>query len=257
MLAVLLRDQGDPAALIEMPEHAWRKEQAGGEPVWFYKMYGSTPNLRGTVDWSQHGNQLSYVMQTSSGITLQSRALLETDGVSIVHEVTVPASLEVAEIQAPTCIKLYPPFTDIFLERTYVHHATGLELIASESPERMSKNAEEWLPCRYIVNCGPETQVPAKLIERLDGVTRYHKSRPADLPFIATVSNPVGWVAATHGLQCPSVFTNPARTCQHADPQALSLSNGKATLRLKLYLMRGSVADVLTRVATQHRAGLV
>jgi hypothetical protein len=42
------------------------------------------------------------------------------------------------------------PFNDVFLERTYVHHADGLELLASETPERLRMKAEEWLPLRYV-----------------------------------------------------------------------------------------------------------
>ena len=237
-----------------MPEHAWWKKKADEEPVWFYKMYSSDPALRGSVGWSKTADTLSYKMETPSGFTLQSTAHLESNGVAITHTITNPSLQNIAEIQAPTCIKLYRPFNDVFLERTYVHHPNGIELIASETPERLTKNAEEWLPCRYIVRCG-NSALPSQLIERVDGITRYHKSKAVDVAFIATGSNPPGWVFATHGLDCPSVFTNPARTCQHADPQALSIAGGRAILRLKLYVSKGIVQDVYKRVALEARAG--
>ncbi len=254
LLALHLPGVAYRSILIEMPEHAWWKEKADQEPVWFYKMYSTDPNLHGSVTWSKTADTLSYRMETLSGFTLQSTAHLESDGVAITHTITNPSLQNIAEIQAPTCIKLYRPFNDVFLERTYVHHPNGIELIASETPERLTKNAEEWLPCRYIVRCG-NSALPSQLIERVDGITRYHKSKAADIAFIATESNPPGWIVATHGLDCPSVFTNPARTCQHADPQALSIAGGRAILRLKLYVSKGIMQDVYKRVALEARAG--
>jgi hypothetical protein len=238
-----------------MPEHAWRKEQPADEQSWFYKMYTSDPNLRGEVTWLKDANTLSYSMKTPSGFSLNSKASLEADGVAITHEVTSTATSNLTVVEAPTCVKLYRPFTDIFLERTYVHHPEGLQLIASETPDRLAKNAEEWLPCRYVVLCGKKAARPGRLTERLDGVTRYFKSRVADVAFIATESQPRGWVAAPHGIDCPSVFTNPARTCHHADSRVQSSSNGKALLRLKVYLIKGTLKDAWNLVAVRDRTG--
>src|SRR5713226_4668030 len=243
-----------PSAIIEMPEHAWRKEKPIDEPSWFYKMRGSDPTFRGEVTWFKSGSTLSYSMKTPSGLTLNSKASLEADGVAITHEV-IDAASNLAVVEAPTCVKLYRPFTDVFLERTYVHHPEGLQLIASETPDRLVKNAEEWLPCRYIVLCGKNARRPEKLIERLDGVTRYFKSRAADVPFIATESQPGGWVAATHGIDCPSLFTNPARTCHHADPEAQSITDGKARLRLKVYMLKGTLKDAWELIENRDRSG--
>ena len=254
MLALRLPGFAYPSVVVEMPEHAWWKEKAGQEPVWFYKMYSTDPALPGNVKWSKTADSLSYQMETPSGFTLQSIARLQSDGLAIAHTIANPALQNIAEIQAPTCIKLYRPFNDVFLERTYVHHPNGIELIASETPERLMKNAEEWLPCRYIVRCGEGATRPSQLIERVDGITRYYKSKAADIAFIATESDPPDWVVATHGLNCPSVFTNPARTCQHADPQALSVTGGKAILQLKLYISKGTRQAVYDHVAL--RAGI-
>src|SRR5438552_815578 len=106
--------------------------------------------------WIVGNPALQYVMTVPSGMELTGVATLEDDGVQIQYRVANPTSAAFVETQAPTCIKLYRPFTDVFLERTYVHHADGLDLIASDTPERLAKNAEEWLPCRYIVRCSPE-----------------------------------------------------------------------------------------------------
>ena len=82
-----------------------------------------------------------------------------------------------------------------------------------------------------------------------------HAWRRGDAPFIATVSSPNGWVAATHALNADSVWTNPARTCQHADPSAPLPPRSRATLRLKLHLLRGGIEDAWRRVADARKAG--
>jgi len=256
-LALFIPGQDAPAAIIEMPEHGWRKEGSSEDQLWFYKMYTSDESFRGKVQWSRDGDTLAYSMQTPSGFVLNSQASLETDGVSITYEVVSPSPRTLAIVMAPTCVKLYRPFTDVFLERTFVHHPSGLDLIASETPERLSMNAEEWLPIRYIVRVGETAAGAVRRRERLEGITRYTKSRSADVAFIATESQPQGWIAATHGLGCPALFTNPARTCHHADPRVENVAGGKAQLRLKVYMVRGLLEEVWRRVAARNRAGEV
>ena len=256
-LAVASEHHKSTVAVIEFPEHAWTRRLGGAEPEWYYRMYGGDSRYQGKVTWSQIGNALRYVMTVPSGFELTGIATLEDDGVQIDYRIANPSSTAFVETQAPTCIKLYRPFTDVFLERTYVHHADGLDLIASETPERLAKNAEEWLPCRYIVRCSPEVAAPKDRVERLEGITRYHKMRAADAPFIATESTPAGWVAATHTLKCLSLFTNPARTCHHTDPGVPIPANGSADLSLRFYLFRGTSGDAWELVARRRRLNRV
>jgi hypothetical protein len=42
-VALFLPQVQDPAVVIEMPEHAWRKAVPDGQQEWFYKMYSSDP----------------------------------------------------------------------------------------------------------------------------------------------------------------------------------------------------------------------
>jgi hypothetical protein len=243
-----------PSVVIEMPEHAWRKDVTGGDQVWFYKMYTSDRSLQGEVRWFNEGNVLSYTMKTASGFTLKSKASLEADGVALTYEVISSSVLKIAALEAPTCVKLYRPFTDVFLERTYVHEPGGLDLIASENADRLQKNAEEWLPCRYIARVAKDATRAEHRTERVDGVTRHFRSRAADAAFLATESQPSGWTVATHSVHCDSVFTNPARTCHHTDPRAIAVTNGRATLRMKVYVIKGTVADAWNVVARRQRA---
>ncbi len=109
-LALRLPHVEHPSILIEMPEHAWWKKKTDEEPVWFYKMYSADPALHGKAAWVKTADALSYRMETPSGFTLQSTARLESDGLAITHTITSPSIKSIAEIQAPTCIKLYRPF---------------------------------------------------------------------------------------------------------------------------------------------------
>jgi len=89
-VALYLPGAAVPASVIEMPEHAWRKQKPSDEPVWFYKMYSSDPKFQGVVTWSETLNSLSYAMTTPAGFTMQSQAILQEDGVEIRHEITGP-----------------------------------------------------------------------------------------------------------------------------------------------------------------------
>jgi len=246
-----------PSIVVEMPEHAWRKEKADSEQAWFYRMNTSDRAFRGEVDWSKDLNAISYSMRTQSGFILNCRVALEANGISIGYEVISSSVLKLAAVEAPTCVKLYRPFTDVFLERTYVHDPNGLQLIASETADRLEKNAEEWLPCRYIARVAKNAPPVAHRVERLDDVTRHFRSRAADSAFLATESQPSGWTAATHALNCESVFTNPARTCHHTDARATGISNGRATLGLKVYVIKGTPKEAWNLVAARERAGQV
>jgi hypothetical protein len=242
-VALYITNAVTPSLIIELPEHAWYKEKPSDKQTWFYKMYGSTPALSGTVEWFAERNSLSYFMKTPSGFTLHTRATLEEDGVAITHEVGSGSTHKVAAIEAPTCVKLYRPFIDVFLERTYVHLPEGLDLIASDRPDRLTQNAEEWLPCRYIARVDKNAPQAAYRTERLEGVVRHFKSKSADAAFLATESASGEWTVATYASNCESVFTNPARTCQHADPHVTSLRDGRATLALKVLVIRGKAKD--------------
>jgi hypothetical protein len=242
------------AAVIEMPEHAYTKLGKTDDPVWFYRMYTNDAHLKAAPQWTRDANALAYRLDTPSGFALRAQAALDKDGITIAYQLTNPAATSYAEFQAPTCIKLYHPFTDVFLERTYVHHSNGLDLLASETPERLAKNAEEWLPCRYIVRSSPDAAPPPARMERQpDGITRYYKQRAADASFLATESSPAGWVAATHSLDSPDVWTNPARTCHHADTGVALGANATAQMALKLYVMRGGSREAWNTVAERTR----
>ncbi len=248
-VSVSLAGHQTPVAVIEMPEHAWHKKTNSDEPEWFYRMDSNDQRVKAQPKWSREANSLEYSMAVPSGLTMNVKAAIDREGIGIEYRISNPGEPAYAEVQAVTCCKLCRPFTDVFLERTYVHHADGLDLLASETPERLGMNAEEWLPCRYIAKCSRAGAPPAKRVDRqADGITRYYKMRATDAAFIATESSPKGWVAATHSLTSPDVWTNPARTCQHADASERLGANSSARISLRLYLLRGTARDAWAAV---------
>jgi hypothetical protein len=248
-IALFLPGITTPSAVIEMPEHAWYRTTAESPQTWFYKMHTSDPAFRGQVAWKETPDTIAFEMQTPSGFQLNTQARLEQDGVAITHIVRTNSAPALAAVEAVTCVKLYRPFTDTFLERTYVHLPAGLDLIAADTPARTAQNAEEWLPCRYIARVGRNAPAQPYRVEKQDGITRHFKSQAADIAFLATESTPPGWTIATAARDCDSVFTNPARTCHHTDPVARNITNGQATLALKVYALKTDPHAAYTQVA--------
>jgi len=103
---------------------------------------------------------------------------------------------------------------------------------------------EKWLPCRYLVSY--TWPVPAKRIEKgEDSVTHYNKSRKVDKPFIVTLSHDKKWIAATYTRETGNVWTNPERSCQHADPSVFLNPGQSKSLELKTFIFKGTLNDLL------------
>jgi hypothetical protein len=133
------------------------------------------------------------------------------------------------------------------LQRTYVHHTNGFDLLASETPGRLTMPLSQWLPCRYMVSYS--WPVPAKLVQKdEDSITRYNKSRKADKPFIATVSHDKKWIAATYTSETGNLWTNPERSCQHADPSISLKAGDTKSLKLKTFIFPGVLDQLLGHI---------
>src|SRR5260370_18452860 len=115
-------------------------------------------------------------------------------------------------IYAPTGPRLTSMFHDVRLERTYVHHKDGFDLLASETPSRLTIPLDQWLPARYLASY--TWPIPAKKVEKRDndGITYYNKSRAVDEPLIATASSDDKCVMATFTPTTGTVRNNPQFT---------------------------------------------
>jgi hypothetical protein len=241
---------------IEFPEHSWGRVRTTKQVRRFYLVSSQRKDELIDPYWRQDANALQYDANFKSGGRFTATAQLEPDGVRINYVFVNGTETDYEEVQAPTCIKLYSNLYDLFLERTYVHHKDGFDLLASETPERLRMTKEQWLPCRYLVPYTLPVVPPEKHIEKKeDGITWYRKRRQVDVPLIATVSHDGKWVAATHTLDTPNIWTNPERTCHHTDPGTALGPHKTATLSLKVYLIRGSLSDGWTRIMESRAQG--
>jgi hypothetical protein len=253
LLKILLPGQSisDRGIEVEFPEHITGVNEKNNQVEHLYLTTARNQNKRTLPVWHVESNVIRY--ETSFGqIEMTATAELEKDGVGFIYKLTNHSDTSFRNIQAVTCVKLYSVFSDTMLERTYVHHADGFDLLASETPARLTMPLQKWLPCRYLVSY--TWPVPAKQIEKgSDSITRYYKSRKVDKPFIATFSHDKKWIAATYTKETGNLWTNPERSCQHADP-AVNLKGGETKiLELKTFIVRGNLEQVLEMVNTEMK----
>ena len=229
------------------PEHITAVRHGDSVPEHLYLFRPGAQGER--PHWRCIGRSLEYQRELPGGIRLLARATLEEDGVRFHYEFTNRSAVDYDMIYAVTDPRLTSIFHDVRLERTYVHHADGFDLLASETPPRLTMPLGQWLPVRYLASF--TWPVPAKLVDHRDGITYYNKSRAVDEPFIATLSIDSTWVVASFARKTGNVWSNPELTCQHVDPQTSLLSGQSATLEVKILVLHSSLDDALQRAIIQ------
>src|SRR3954452_20036711 len=162
---------------------------------------------RGQVTaWRKTASALEYERDFEGGIHLLARAILENDGVRFRYEFTNKSESAYELVYAPTDPRLTGIFHDVRVQRTFVHRVQGFDLLASETPQRLSMPLDQWLPARYLDSF--TWPVPKKLIDRRDDITYYNNSHPVDEPLIATVSSDRRWVVASFAATTGNVWSN-------------------------------------------------
>ena len=253
-LRILLPGSADSDRTIYVlfPEHVTARKRGAQEAEHLY-LFQSGRNGQRPV-WQQVGNSLQYERDFKPGIHMTALATLEDDGVLFRYEFINRSKVDYDLIYAVTDPRLTGIFHDVRLERTYVHHKGGFDLLASETPTRLTMPLNQWLPSRYLVSY--TWPVPAQRVEhREDGITYYNKSRPVDEPMIATESSDGRWVVGSFSHTTGNVWSNPELTCQHVDPTRSLSAGQKAEMEVKMLVLRGSLDDVLAKVREQ-RSGL-
>jgi hypothetical protein len=233
---------------VEFPEHVTVINKKTLLAEHLYLESRGNLNKMTSPSWKIEGSAFTYETVLNDSVKMKATAQLDAYGVRYSYTFMNNSSVSYQTIQAVTCIKLYSAFSDTLLERTYVHHSDGFDLLASETPERLTMPLNKWLPCRYLVSC--DWPVAAKRKEKdEDSITRYNKSRKADIPLMVTLSHDKKWVAATYTNKTGNLWTNPERSCHHVDPSAALNRNETKTLILKTYLYAGSLEQVLNFIA--------
>ena len=243
------RPATDRSIEVLFPEHvtAVKEGSSIAEQLYLFR-----PNMQGDAPvWRRTGSSLEYERDLPGSVRFLARATLEADGVRFHYEFTNRAATRYTMIHAVTDPRLTGILHDVRLERTYVHHAEGLDLLASEVPRRLTMPVDQWLPARVLASF--TWPVHAERIEkRPDGITHYNKARKVDVPIVATVSADGAWVVASFAREPGNVWSNPALTCQHVDPQTSLAPGQQAVLEVKMLVLRGSLDDALQRALRQR-----
>jgi hypothetical protein len=238
----------DRSIEVLFPEHVTVRKRGTDDAnqlyLWQPGQVGERPQ------WRRAGRSLEYERSLSGGVHLLARATLDEDGVRFHFKFRNQSDLTYDLIYAPIDPRLTAEFHDVRLERTYVHHADGFDLLASETPSRLTMPLDQWLPVRYLASF--TWPIPPRHVERRDDMTYYNKSRAVDAPFIATLSRDRRWVVASFTRTTGNVWSNPELTCQHVDPQVTSSPGEEVVMNTKILLVRGSLDDVF-RMAMRQR----
>lgn len=253
VLRIVLPGQANSDRSIEVlfPEHVTALKQGSttAEHLYLFRdgSQGEPPV------WRQTGQSLEYTRDLPRDIQMLARATLEDDGVRFHYEFKNASDISYHWISAVTDPRLTGILHDVRLERTYVHHAEGFDLLASEVPSRLTTPLDQLLPARFLASY--TWPVPSQRVEkRGDGITYYNKARAVDVPFLATLSSDKGWVVASFAREPGNVWSNPELTCQHVDPQASLPPRQRVVLEVKLLAMRGSLEDAFQRPIRQRES---
>lgn len=252
-LSVILPGHPDSDRAIEVifPEHVTVRQvgEVEGRHLFLFEpgQHGDRPA------WQQVRRSLQYEMNFAGGLHMIAIATLEDDGVRFRYEFENRSKVAYEMIYAPTDPRLTSDFHDVRLERTYVHHKDGFDLLASETPSRLTMPLDQWLPARYLASY--TWPIPARKVERRDdGITYYNKSRAVDEPLIATFSSDRKWVVASFTRTTGNVWSNPELTCQHVDPEIPLAVGASAAMEIKILVFQGSLDDLLKKVDSQRHS---
>ena len=241
----------DRSIEVLFPEHVTALKQGGTTAEHLYRFRPGTERERPV--WRQDGPSLEYRRELPGDIRFLARATLEDDGVLFHYEFDNASRVGYDMIVAVTDPRLTGVFHDVRLERTYVHHPEGFELLAADMPDRLTMPLDRWLPARVLAAF--TWPVPPQRVEkRDDGITYYHASRQVDVPFIATLSTDSSYVIASFAREPGNVWSNPELTCQHVDPQTSLAPGQRAALQVKMLVIRGSLGDALERAKRERGA---
>jgi hypothetical protein len=242
--------ESERSSKILVPEHVTVRAHAQAEPK---HLYIFRPGRQGnSPQWTKAGNALEYARDFGE-IHLAARATLVEDGIVFRYEFANHSAIDYDMVTAVTDPRFRTVFYDPRLERTYVHHKEGFDLLASETPARLTMPVNDWLPVRYLVSY--TAPVPTERVQRRDdGITYRYKSRLVDVPMVATLSADGAWVAASFARDPGNVWSNPELTCQHVDPERPLPRGSSAVYEVKVLIFKGSLEAALRKVLAQREA---
>ncbi len=183
----------DRAIEVIFPEHVTVRKRGNTDAKQLYLFRPGQSGER--PPWRRSERSLEYEKDLPGPFHMLARATLEEDGVRFHFRLRNQSDMTYDLVWAIVDPRLTSVFHDVRLERTYVHHIDGFDLLASETPSRLTMPLNQWLPARYLVSF--TWPIPSQPVERRDGIPHYNKSRAVDAPFIATLSRDGHWVVAS------------------------------------------------------------
>src|SRR5262249_20922742 len=136
-LRVLLpgHTESDRTIVVLFPEHvtAVRHGSTDGE-----QLYRWAPGPGRRPAWRRVGASLEYERVRADSIDFLARSTLDAAGVRFHYEFHNRSAVSYDMIVAVTDPRLTAFLHDVRLERTYVHYATGLQLLAADTPARLT-----------------------------------------------------------------------------------------------------------------------
>src|SRR5215204_630041 len=141
------RPTSDRAIEILFPEHVTVRPRGRTEGSQLYMFQPGQSGER--PPWRRSERSLEYEKDFPGALHMLARATLEEDGVRFHLRFSNRSDTTYDLIYAPIDPRLTAALHDVRLERTYVRHADGFELLASETPSRLHMPLDQWLPARY------------------------------------------------------------------------------------------------------------
>jgi hypothetical protein len=141
--------KGIRSSKILFPEHVTVRAHGQIEPEHLYIFRPGTEGY--SPEWKKTDNALEYARNFGQ-IHFVARATLKGDGIVFHYEFTNHSGIDYDMVTAITDPRFRAVFYDPRLQRTYVHHQDGFDLLASETPARLTIPLEKWFPARYLAS---------------------------------------------------------------------------------------------------------
>jgi hypothetical protein len=165
------RPASDRAIEVIFPEHVTIRPRGSTDGRQIYQFEPGQSGERPL--WRRSERALEYEKDFPGTVHMLARATLDDDGVRFHFRLRNQSDKTYDLIWAPIDPRLTSVFHDVRLERTYVHHADGFDLLASETPSRLKMPLNDWLPARYLASF--TWPIPSQRVEPRDGIMHYNK----------------------------------------------------------------------------------
>ena len=171
VLRIVLPGQSESNRAIEVifPEHVTARRRGSIDAVQLYMFRREPRGERPT--WRRIGSSLEYERELPGAVHMLARATLEDDGVRFLYQFSNRSDVVFDMIYAVTDPRLTSVFHDVRLERTYVHHTEGFDLLASETPDRLTIPHSGCHLGTWLRSLGPCQQSESSVAETVSAIT--------------------------------------------------------------------------------------